>query len=412
MKKVIGGTVFFLFTILVCSGFGLAAETIRIGTIFPLSGPMARIGQEAFNAADIVREIVNERGGLWGKKIEYVVGDAPDATAANTEATRLIIKEGVKVILGTYSSALCLAASEVAEREGAIYWETIAVADKITGRGYKNIFRCSHSGSMMGESGANFAEFLAGKLGIQKDKFRIAVISEDSDFGTSVGDGAVNKTKSLGMNLVADERYNKNLTDYSSLVLRLKAAKPDVVIATSYLNDGITIWRQMRELDLNLKAMIGVGTGYALDDFLKAQGKYAEGIFNSDATMTVRRDALSNKAQELIREFVPRFKTKTGHDPGPLAGIALGYAWALLTEVLPEAGSMDLGKIRQAARKMDKPLGSYPTGVGLKFDERGQNTRILLPMMQWQSRKLPVVWPEAFATDKPIMFPLPKWSER
>lgn len=73
---------------------------------------------------------------------------------------------------------------------------------------------------------------------------------------------------------------------------------------------------------------------------------------------------------------------------------------------------MDLGKIRQAARKMDKPLGSYPTGVGLKFDERGQNTRILLPMMQWQSRKLPVVWPEAFATDKPIMFPLPKWSER
>jgi branched-chain amino acid transport system substrate-binding protein len=300
----------------------------------------------------------------------------------------------------------------VAEREGAIYWENIAVADKITNRGYKNIFRCSHSGSMMGASGADFAVAVAEKLGIPKKEFKVAVISEDSDFGSSVGDGAASKVKENGLKLVADERYSKNLTDYSSMVLRLKAKSPDAIIATSYLNDGITIWRQMRELDLNIKAMIGVGTGYALHDFLEAHGKYTEGIFNSDATMSVNKNALSAVAQDLIKEFIPRFKAAYKHDPGPLAGITLGYVWALLTEVLPKAGSMDVDKIRAAAHSIDKPLGSYPTGVGLKFDEKGQNVRTLLPMMQWQNGKLPVVWPEKYATAKIIMLPLPKWSGR
>jgi branched-chain amino acid transport system substrate-binding protein len=227
-----------------------------------------------------------------------------------------------------------------------------------------------------------------------------------------VGGGAVERVKALGLNLVADEKYSKNLTDYSSMVLRLKAQDPDAIVATSYLNDAITIWRQMRELDLNVKAMIGVGTGYALDDFLKAHGKYTDGIFNSDATMTVNRSALSAQAQELIKEFVPRFEEAYKHEPGPLAGITLGYVWALLTEVLPKAGSMDVDKIRAAAHSIDKPLGSFPTGVGLKFDDKGQNVRTLLPMMQWQNGKLPVVWPEKYATAKIIMLPLPKWSER
>lgn len=393
-------------------GVGFSAETVKIGMMFPLSGPLALMGKESLSAAEVARDIINERGGLWGKKVEYAVIDTPDATAANTEVTRLIIKEGIKVIVGTYGSFLAMAASEVTEREGAIYWETISVANKITGRGYKYVFRLNHNATMMGETAAEYAKGLTGMLKVRPQDFRVAIISEDSDFGMSVADAAGKKAKSLGMQLVGDERYSKNLTDLSSMVLKLKAARPDAVIATSYLNDGIMFVKQSREQDFYLKALLGVGTGYALPDFIKALGKYADGIFDLDAPVGPKQSGLLPEAQNLYNQFLPRFKAISGRDPGPLALITYGYTWALLNDVLPAAGSFDLEKIRAAALKLDKPTGSYPTGVGIKIDQTGQNIRANQAVMQWQDQNLKVVWPESLSTANPIMVPLPIWSKR
>jgi len=116
-------------------------DSIKVGTLFPLSGPMALLGNEAFQAAQVAREMINERGGVLGKQVTFATADAPDPNSANAEATRLIIREKVSVIAGSYASSLALAASEVAEREGVLYWETVAVADKITQRKYKNVVR-------------------------------------------------------------------------------------------------------------------------------------------------------------------------------------------------------------------------------------------------------------------------------
>jgi branched-chain amino acid transport system substrate-binding protein len=380
--------------------------------MFPLSGPLALMGKESLNAAEVARDIINESGGLWGKKVEFVVVDTPDATAANTEVTRLIIKEGIKVIVGTYGSFLAMAASEVTEREGAIYWETISVANKITGRGYKYVFRLNHNATMMGETAVDYAKILTGMLKMKPQDFKVAVISEDSDFGMSVGDAAVKKVKALGMQMVGDERYSKNLTDLSSMVLKLKAAKPDCVIATSYLNDAIMFVKQSREQDFYLKALLGIGTGYALPDFIKALGKYADGTFDLDAPVGPKQAGLLPEAQQLYSQFLPRFKAIAGRDPGPLALICYGYTWALLKEVLPAAGSFDLDKIRAAALKLDKPVGSYPTGVGLKIDETGQNIRANQAVMQWQNQNLKVIWPDNLAVASPTMVPLPPWSKR
>jgi len=391
---------------------GALAEPLRIGVVFPLSGPLALLGNEGLAAAKIARDMVNEKGGVKGKNIEFVVADAPDATAANAEATRLIIREKVKLIAGSYSSAVCLAASEVAEREGAIYWETIAVADKITTRGYKNIIRLTFNASMMGETAANFAKELAGRLKIPPKNLRVAIISEDSDFGSSVGDAAAKQVKALGLTLVENERYNRTLTDLSSLVLRLKASRADVVIATSYLNDGITFWRQARELDLNLKAMIGIGTGYALPDFQKSQGKYADGIFDVDAPVKPKIDGLLPATRKLYGEFQKRFVKQVGREPGPLALISFGGFYTLFTDVLPQAGSLDPAKVKAAALKLDLKKGSLLTGAGVKLNQNGQNTQALISVMQWQNQKLVVVWPDNIKTSNAIMVPLPEWSKR
>ncbi|MGE4368415.1 MAG: ABC transporter substrate-binding protein [Burkholderiaceae bacterium] len=394
------------------AGPAMAAEELKIGTLFPLSGPMALLGNEAFQAAQVAREMINEQGGVLGKQVVFATADAPSPTAANAEATRLIIREKVPLIAGSYASSIALAASEVSEREGVLYWETVAVADKITERNYKNIVRLTFNASMMGSTAAKFASELAGDLKKDPKDFRVAIISEDSEFGQSVGDAAAAEVKRLGMNLVANEHYSRTVTDLSSLVLTLKSKRPNAIIATSYLNDGILFWRQARELDLNVDAMIGIGTGYALPDFVKAMGATANGIFDVDAPSSLNVSALPEGTQKLYHEFFKRFKEKTQREPGPLAIISFGGFWTLFTKVIPDAGSMDPKALRASAAKLDLPEGSLLTGAGVKLDETGQNTRALISVMQWQDQKLEVVWPKAIAPKSPIMVPLPAWDKR
>lgn len=402
---------------LLMAGAANAADPLKIGVLFPLSGPMALIGNEAYQAAEVARDMVNERGGVLGRKVEYAVSDAPDPKAANAEATRLIIREKVPLIAGSYASSLSLAASEVAEREGVMYWETIAVADKITKRDYKNIVRLTFNASMMGETAADFARELAAKLGKDPKALRVAVVSEDSEFGQSVGDAAAARVKSIGLNLVANERYSRTVTDLSSLVLKLKSNEPDALIVTSYLNDGVLFWRQVRELDLNVGAMIGIGTGFALPDFLTASGKNAEGIFDVDAPSSPNVAALPPATQKLYAEFMEKFRAKAKREPGPLALISFGGFWTLFTEVIPKAGSTNLDALRKAAYALDMPEGSLLTGAGVKLKplgdaDQGQNTRAKPSLMQWQNGKLQVVWPKAIAGAEMTAVPLPKWSSR
>ena len=92
----------------------------RIGVLEPITGPLAFEGKRHMEGLEIVRDLINERGGIAGKQLTWVVGDAPDATAAANEATRLISQEGVRLIAGTLSSSLCVPASEVAARNNII----------------------------------------------------------------------------------------------------------------------------------------------------------------------------------------------------------------------------------------------------------------------------------------------------
>jgi len=104
-------------------GQALSGE-YRLGVLEPLTGPLAFEGKRHMEGLEIVRDLINERGGVMGKKLVFAVADATDPTAAASEANRLITREGVKIITGTFSSRLCGAASEVAARHDVIYWES------------------------------------------------------------------------------------------------------------------------------------------------------------------------------------------------------------------------------------------------------------------------------------------------
>src|SRR5262249_18378899 len=108
----------FLLAVIVLTLTALAAVTYgqsgeyKVGVLEPLTGPLAAEGKRHLEGFEIVRDMINERGGVMGKKLTFVVADAPDPTAAASEANRLITREGVKIVTGTFSSRLCGAAGE------------------------------------------------------------------------------------------------------------------------------------------------------------------------------------------------------------------------------------------------------------------------------------------------------------
>src|SRR3989449_9931777 len=159
----------------------------KIGLLEPLTGNLAVQGKLHLEGYEIMRDLINERfGGVMGKKLVFVTGDAVDPTVAASEATRLATREGVKIISGTFSSTLCGAASEAASRQNVIYWETSCVDPRLTRRGLKNVFRTEIDGTGFGWYNAEFiAKHLAHRLGKKTNELKIAYLSEDSSYGQS-----------------------------------------------------------------------------------------------------------------------------------------------------------------------------------------------------------------------------------
>src|ERR1051325_11714585 len=117
------------------------SNSIQIGVLLPLTGPFAKNGIENWEAMQIARDMINERGGVSGRKIEYHQGDATNPNAAISETERLITKDGIKITTGSFASPLAIAVSQAAERHSASHWETTGAPEIITRRGFRHTFQ-------------------------------------------------------------------------------------------------------------------------------------------------------------------------------------------------------------------------------------------------------------------------------
>ena len=399
------------------SSVAMAADTNRIGALFPFTGSMALLGQETFNGATIAADMSNEKGGIFGKKTEWVKADAVDPKKAITECERLISIEKLKVILGTYASSLSYPASEVAERNKVIYWEATAIADAITERGFKYIFRSLPRASDFGIMAVDTVhQLIAPKLGIDPKKIKIGNMFEDSLFGTTVQKSVLKQASKLGMNVVASESYSAKTVDLSPIVMRFKDQKPDVIIASCYIEDGLLFWRQAKDLNLNVKALIGTAAVFCMADWARTFGKEGDYVFAIAEPFSVNPKIYDEKTKAVRKEFHERFNKKFGQSPGDHATLGFVAARVLFEEVLPRAGSLDPEAVRKAALQVDIPDGGTILGYGVKYAPSdhplaGQNLRARVVLLQWQDQELWVVDPENWGLKKPLM-PMPTWEER
>lgn len=366
-------------------------KAVNVGVILPLSGANAQFGINSRQGVELVADEINASGGLkglGGAKINLVIADSTSTpNNAATVAQRLIAENDCCAILGAFASSLTLAISEVTERRG-VPLITMSYSDQLTGRGFKNIFQVTPKGSVIGRAQFNFASELSG--GTSKVN-KVAILYEDTAFGTSTAAGLRAAAKDANVEIVLDEAYPLGITDVTPLVNKLRASKAQIVFPVSYLNDSLLIVRALRQQKINIP-IVGGSAGYVIPDFAKALGDYADGVL-SICSANYDLDTVSTE------RYRKRFNAFMVHE-------AVEHAVSLdvLIQSINAAKSAKTEDITRTLRSMTFTEGWAKTMTNgkIKFDETGLNIHAEPVMVQWQKNELATVWPPKFAKAKVI----------
>jgi ABC-type branched-subunit amino acid transport system substrate-binding protein len=398
-----------------------ASKTIKIGVVYDLTGPFAGGGSELhYLGAKIMIDWFNAHGGVDGYKVDAIYADAqskPDV--AINEAVRLIEQEKVDMLLGFYSSAECVPAAARIEEFKKFMWITTCIASPVLrDRHLKYVFRAQPYGVQWGLASTEMvAAYAKAQLGKDPKDVRIAIIHEDGAYGVDVAKGNEEGAKESGLNIVLDEGYSITSPDLSSLVTKLKRARPDVIFHTGYNPDISLFLRQARELGLRFDALIGHGAGYTDYTRIKqAVGSDANYFFDVDpiSIWETNPKALKPELPPLIK-MVGDAYMKLKPDTilmSPHLGMAASNTYLFLSDVLPRAiekyGGINADALRKAALDTDVPSGGTMLGFGAKFagensDMAGQNERAFPVVIQYIDDKSYVVWPKSLQQREPVL---------
>ena len=402
-------------------------ETVRIGTIYDLSGPFAAGGSIASSVGnEIAIDLVNEKGGVAGKyKVVPVKADSQSkADVAINEVERLISQEKVDIVEGVFASAHAVPLAAKLEQQKKILWITTAVSTAVfKDKNLHYVFRAQIHSDQYGEAFAGFlAEHAKAKLGMEPKDLKVALIHEDGPYGVGVAGADEAYSKKAGIPVVLKEGYSASAPDLSSLVTKIKRSGADVISHAGYNPDITLFLRQARENGLRFKMLFGAGAGYSQLDKLRATfGADIDNFCNIDPVPAQLLDPakLAPGMGELTKIMVERFKAKTGAtEVPPHCSMGFNQTWVLLNNVLPVAkekyGGFDPEAVRKAALDVDIPPGGTIQGYGVKFYKpgtpmSGQNERSTPVVMQNAGERISVVWPTNIQTQAPV-FPLPKGS--
>jgi branched-chain amino acid transport system substrate-binding protein len=402
----------------------IAQKDLKIGVIYDLTGPFAAGGSEAaYLGNKIAIDMVNEKGGVEGYRIRPVYADAQSkAEVAISEAERLINQEKVDMLMGVYSSAHCVPMAQKTDAAKKFFWMNVCVASAVLkDKKLQYAFRPQVHSDQFGEASCAFLnENSEKKMGIKPAALKVAIIYEDGPYGAGVAAGNEVACKKHGMQLVLKEGYSATAPDLSSLVTKLRRARPDVILHTGYNPDITLFLRQSKEQGLRFKALIGHGAGYGqIDKLRETFGADTNYFYNVDpiAAQLLDPKTLKPGLGDLTNEMVKRYQAVKG--PGevpPHTSMGFNQAWIFFTDVLPRAikkhGGVGTDALRKASLETDIPLGGTIQGYGVKFfgpgtQMAGQNERSSPVVMQYVNGRTYIAWPTAIRTTDPIL-PFPK----
>jgi branched-chain amino acid transport system substrate-binding protein len=360
---------------------GWAAEPVNIGALYPVTGSMAQIGQGCVNAAKLAAEMVNDGGGiksLGGAKLNLIISDVQsDTTVTRTETDRLISGNKLSAIHGCFASALTLIASEVAER---------AKVPLLTGSSTDQLNKGHHYTFTPFARASQFAQAQLQMAKLVSDKPKVAVIFENTAFGTSTSNGLREQAPGEGVEIVMFEPYSAGFADAGPLINKVKASGADMLFSVSYLNDLVLIVRTIKQTGLKI-ALNGGSGGFVIPDFYKNVGTLAEGLLgvahwnhDSDANAQKVNDEYKKRYGEFLFEYAGGLVAQT----------------FMIADALERAASTDPQKVREALATLDVSSGYAAMGPGgkVKFGPDGKNIYAHPVGVQWQHGDLASVFPK------------------
>lgn len=365
------------------------SEPIRLGAVNPYSGAMAQYGDEVTRCYELAAKWINEQGGLLGRQVEVVRGNATSAQEAIGAVEQLVGRDKADVLIGTYVSAISNAASENALNYEKLYWETNALALNLTERGLPNYARSGPSSNEFAARSAEaVTEIVAKKLGKAPGELKVWIEHEDSAYGTSIAEeqkrllGEAGVTAGVGA-------HSAKAVDVTDSVLRASNAAPDLWITVGYVNDTNLLLRTARDQGFKPAAIMLTGVGDTVETLEALGQEFMEGIL----LVSYPRPDINETYGPGASQFLELYRAAYNREPIAPQGLNAFVGAKILFEAIAAANSLEYGAIIEAAKAMDKPAGSYETGYGVKFNDMMQNTRALPVIAQWQSGQVKAVYP-------------------
>ncbi len=372
-----------------CSAAG-AQETVKIGVVGPRTGPAAATGAAFDEGIKLAAEYVNGKGGVLGKKLEVAFEDtagAPDKAASGFE--RLVTRDKVVMVLGESHSSSALAQIEVANRMKIPFIVVEAWADEITAKNYRYVFRAGPSNS--GVVNQTIAQW------VKAENFKRAfVIAENTDWGIGIGKLTENALAKSGIpyeSMITE----RNSQDHYVELTKIKAFKPDVVLAYIYGVGLHYFVAQAGETGVSPKAVVldGAGPPSLWPDYWKNVGDYG------DLECFVSSMHEKVELTPLAKYFREAYTKKFGKAPTDYKSRSIFDGILIAADAINRAKATDAERLVEALEKTNLETTRGTAKFGLT--KGGADYHQWMPPMlviQWQNKQQVVLYPAQAATGK------------
>jgi branched-chain amino acid transport system substrate-binding protein len=386
---------------LVAAAAPALAQDVVLGASVQLTGPLANTGRYYRDAYQFAIDRINAAGGakIGGQQHKLALklyDNQSDVNLSVRQYTQLVSQDKVNLLLGPFASNFALADSAVSEKYAVPMVQGGGASDQIFARNFKYIF------GTLAPASNYFGSTIDMLKQLKPAPKTVALLYADDAFDVSVADGTRPKLKSAGLDVVMDERYSTNATDFNSLLSQIKSKNADVVLVAGHETEILNFVRQAKSLSAAPK-MYSFTVGVPSDDFRKALGKDADYAFGMTAWLPSA--ALKDRWFGDAQKFASEYKAKFGYEPDYHAASGAADVEALVM-AMESAGSTDPKKVRDALAKINFESLYGP----IAFNAKGQ---IDLPQVVIQVQGGEVV--EVFGAKgfvKQPKYPMPAWNAR
>ena len=384
-----------------CGGSSSSAgkDAVKIGVILPLTGSEAMFGEMEKNSFEMAYEELKAAGKttVGGKEIKLMYEDDQGKQDVAKSATEKLVNQNkVNMLSGGYSSACTNVIAGSAQSMNTPFLIVTGSSDAITKQGWQYVFR--GTAAPASKYTIAFWDMLEKVVKPQN----VAIIFENTDFGSSSAKGFRDECQKRGINVVFDQAYEHGAIDFKPMLANLRSTNPDMIFATSYVMDASMIVKQMKELDFNTKLFVGNGAGYTMPEFYENAGAASDYV--ASTTLWV-----PNVAWPGASDYFNKYKQKYGKEPDYHGAQAYATMY-VIADALSRAKEMNAAGIQQALKQTDLKTIMGP----IKFEDWEGFTNQNKPntyVVQWQKGKLDVIWPENVKSAN-YVYPVPKWTER